>query len=284
MSDATETTTITPIAQDLDGVRVTPSLKTALLVFAGYLLVVVAAGQLFAGDASFSDVAASAENTRDLVALPVGCAAIYLTVVATVLGWWRPAMLEPRRRVALPRWLWVVPVLAIVAPLADVARSEHRGDFTTSHWWWLIVAMALVGYSEELMTRGLLLTGMRAEWIEKRVLLGTTLLFAVMHGLNAFGGQDILTTIRQILGVIPLAIMFYVVRRITGSLVWSMLVHALVDFSLIVFGGTTSTLNQLDVTGRRPYGVGIPLLIAIIGLIKYRNLFFSGNADAPDPQ
>jgi membrane protease YdiL (CAAX protease family) len=275
---------LTPIEQELDHTRIRPGVKTALLVFVGYLGIIFVAGRLFAGDLDFGDVAASAANTRDLVALPVACAAVYLTIVTSVLGWWRPAILEPRRRVMLPRWLWVIPVLAIVFPLADIARSEHRGDFTTTHWWWLGIGIALVGYSEELMTRGLLLVGMRAEWVEKRVFLVTTLLFALMHGLNLLSGQDLGTTIKQILSVIPMAILFYVVRRVTGTLVWSMVVHTLVDFSLIVFGGTTATLNQLDTSGSRPWGVGIPLLLAVIAVIVYRKRLFSGNANAPEVQ
>jgi membrane protease YdiL (CAAX protease family) len=269
----------TPIAQDLEGARVPASTKTALLVFLGYLVVLFVAGRFFAGDAEYGDVAESAENTRDMVALPVACAAVYLTIVTSVLGWWRPAIFEPRRRAPLAKWLWAIPVLAIVFPIADIARSEHRGEFTTTHWWWLGIGIALVGYSEELMTRGLLLVGMRAEWVERKVFLATTLLFALMHGLNALGGQDIGTTIKQILSVIPMAILFYVVRRVTGSLVWSMVSHFLVDFSLIVFGGTSATLNQLDTSGTRPWGVGVPLLLAVIAVLVYRKTMFSGNTE-----
>ncbi len=267
-----------PIVQDLEGVRVAPSPKVALLVFVGYLATVVVAQQLFGGDIDFGDVAANASNTRDLVALPVGCAALYLTIVTSVLGWWRPAIFEPMR-LQLGRWVWAIPVLAIVFPLADVLRSDHRGEFTSTHWWWLGIGIALVGYSEELMTRGLLLVGFRSEWREKRVFLGTTLLFALMHGLNIISGQDVGTTIKQMLGVIPMAILFYIVRRVTGSLVWSMVVHALVDFSLIVFGGTSSTLNQLDTSGSRPWGVGIPLLLAVIAVFVYRKRMFSSDLD-----
>lgn len=272
----------TPIEQELEGVRVAPSLKLSLLVFLGYLAIIVVAGRLVADGAKFSDVAASAANTRNLIVFPVACASIYLTIVTSVLGWWRPAILEPRRRAALPRWMWAIPILAVVMTLADVARSENRGDFTTTHWMWLGIGLALVGYSEELMTRGLLLTGMRSAWVEKRVLIGTTLLFAVMHGLNALGGQDVATTIKQVMGVIPLAIMFYLVRRVTGSLVWSMVVHAMTDFSLIVFAGTTAQMNDFVSDGRRPYGVGVPLLLAVVALIKQRDLLFRGNADLPD--
>jgi uncharacterized protein len=284
MARGADTVTITPIEQDLDEVRVAPTVKAALLVFLGYLVVIVVVGRIFARDFDFGEIAASAANTRDGVVLPVAAASVYLTIVTSVLGWWRPAILEPKRRVSLPGWLWVIPVLAVVACLADVARSEHRGDFTTTHWWWLVIGFALVGYSEELMTRGLLLVGMRAEWIEKRVLLGTTLLFAVMHGLNLINGQDLGTTIKQMVSVIPTAILFYVVRRVTRTLVWSMVVHALVDFSLVVFGGSAATLNQLDPNGKKPWGVGIPLLVAVIAVFVYRKRFFSGNASAPDPE
>lgn len=272
----------TPISQDLDGVRTQPSVRIAVFVFIGYIATIVIANLIFARDFDFTEVTKTAENTRDGILIPVGVAALYLTIMATVLGWWRPALFEPRQRVHLPRWLWVIPILAVIGFAGDIARSDNRGDFTTEHWWYLTIGFALVGYGEELMTRGLLLTGMRAEWVEKRVLIGTTLLFALMHGLNFVFGQDLSTTIKQVVGVIPMALLFYVVRRVTGTLIFSMVVHALLDFSLIVFSGTEGQLNNLDSDAGAPVGASIPLLLAIIALIVYRKRFFSGNANAPD--
>jgi hypothetical protein len=274
----------TPIAQDLDGVRTQPSVRIAVFVFIGYLATIVITNLIFARDVDFSEVTASAENTRNGVVIPVACAAAYLTIVASVLGWWPPALFEPRRRVHLPLWLWSIPILAIVGFAGDIARSEHRGDFTTEHWWYLIIGFILVGYSEELMTRGLLLTGMRAEWLERRALIGTTLLFALMHGLNFAFGQDLSTTIKQMAGVIPMALLFYVVRRVTGTLIFSMLVHGMLDFSIIVFGGTSAAMNNLDSDAGAPVGAGLPLILAIVALFVHRKRFFSGNANAPDIQ
>ena len=272
----------TPIGQDLDGVRTQPGVRIAVFVFIGYVAAIVITNLISARDFDFSQVTASAENTRNGIVIPVGVAAAYLTIMASVLGWWRPALFEPRRRVHLPRWLWIIPILAIVGFAADIARSEHRGDFTTEHWWYLIIGFALVGYSEELMTRGLLLTGMRAEWLERRVLIVTTLLFALMHGLNLAFGQDLSTTIKQMVGVIPMALLFYVVRRETGTLIFSRVVHGMLDFSIIVFGGTSAAMNNLDSKAGAPVGAGIPLILAIVALIVHRKRFFSGNANAPD--
>lgn len=51
----------------------------------------------------------------------------------------------------------VLPVVAVVALIITVLTG-HPGDFGGGRLTCLIVAFAFVGYSEELMTRGVLLT------------------------------------------------------------------------------------------------------------------------------
>ncbi len=261
--------------------RKQPSAKAALLVFLGYIAVVVGMNRIFASDFNFDEVVSSASHTRDGIVLPVGVASIYLAGIATLYGWWRPALFEPRDRPSLPKWLWVIPIAGIAGFMSDIARSEHRDAFTNEHWRYLISGFLLVGFSEELMTRGLLVAGFRSAWSEFRVYAGTTALFGLMHGLNFFFGQDAATTVKQVLGVIPMATAFYIIRRISGSLVLAMLFHALLDFSLVVFGGPDASINQLDPDAGTPIGALLPMYLSIIAIIVHRKRFFSkrvGNA------
>ena len=269
----------TPIIQDLDGVKRKPTLWLALLVFVGYLCIIVAANRIFASYFHFGDVVTSPEHTRDGVFLPVVCASIYLTIVTKLLGWWRPAISEPRRRVSLPKWLWVIPLLAVLGPMLDIWRSDHRSEFTDSHWFWVIGGFALVGYSEELMTRGLLLVGARSRFNELLVALLTAALFGLMHGLNIVFGQDASTTLQQVIGTIPMGLMLYLCRRISGTLVVPMMIHAIYDIGLVVFGGTTTALNQLDPTGPKPLGALFALLLVPISMIVHRKKLFKSVDD-----
>lgn len=265
----------TPLPQDLTGVRKQPSPRAALIVFIGYLAVIVVANLIFARHFDFGDVGASANNTRDGVVLPVLAASIYLTIVTTLFGWWKPALRDSAAARRAPAWMWALPALALVVCVANLTRSEHRGDFTNAHWLWVIVGFALVGYSEELMTRGLLVTGFRAKYGEMKVMYLTSLLFGVMHGLNLVFGQALGTTIVQLVGTIPMGIMFYMLRRTTGALFVPMAIHALWDISIIVFGGTGATLNELDSDALKPATMSTVLLLSLIALVVHRKRLFT---------
>ena len=269
----------TPIVQDLDGVKRKPTLWLALLVFVGYLGVVIGANLVFASYFDFGDVVTSAEHTRDGVFLPVLCASIYLTVVTTMLGWWRPALFEPRRRVALPKWLWLIPVLALLGPVLDIWRSDHRSEFTGAHWFWIITGFALVGYSEELVTRGLLLVGARTAMVEEWAATVCAVLFGLMHGSNLLFGQDAKTTLAQVVSTIPMGVLLYLCRRISGTLVVPMVIHALYDIGLVVFGGPNTPMNQIDTEVARPVGALLALVLGIVALIAYRTQLFKSIDD-----
>lgn len=273
---------VTPFPQELEHVRRRPTAGTALVVFLGYLAVIIGANRRFANDIDFGAVAATEQSVRDGIVLPVGLATAYLIAVTTALGWWRPALREPRRRPSLPRWLWAIPALAFAGPALDLTRSTHLDDFSTSHLVWLAVGFALVGFSEELMTRGLLVTGLRAQLVEVWVAVGTAVLFGMMHGLNLFFGQDAATTLKQVTGTIPMGLLFYLCRRVTGSLVPAMVIHALVDFSLVVFGGPDATLNELDPNEGLPIGSTLAMLLALVAIAVHRRRLFRSIDDEPD--
>jgi membrane protease YdiL (CAAX protease family) len=260
--------------QDLDGVRKQPSVATALIVFIGYLAVIIGVNLVTARHFDFGDVAATANNTRDGVVFPVLAASIYLTVVTTLLGWWKPALRDSSAMRSAPKWMWALPVLSIIVCIANLTRSEHRSEFTNTHWTWIIVGFALVGYSEELMTRGLLVTGFRSKFGEMKVMYLTALLFGVMHGLNIVFGQSAGTTLAQMIGTIPMGIVFYMLRRSTGTILVPMVIHAVWDISVVVFGGTESTLNELDSEAPKPATLAIVILLCFVAWVVHRKRLF----------
>ena len=269
----------TPIIQDLEGVKRKPTLVLAMLVFAGYLVIVVGVNRLIANDVDYDRIIETAESTRDGVFFPVLLSSIYLTVVTSLLGWWRPAMQEPRRRVALPKWLWLIPALAVFGPVLDIVRSDHRGEFTTSHWFWLIAGFGLVGYSEELMTRGLLLVGARTKFVEEWAATVSALLFGLMHGFNYLSGQDAKTTFAQVAGTTTMAFVFYLCRRVSGTMVVPMFIHALYDIGLVVFGGPSTPLNQIDTELKQPIGALLALILTFVALFVCRKKLFKSIDD-----
>ena len=95
---------------------------------------------------------------------------------------------------------------------------------------WLALGTALVGFSEEITYRGLALVGFRGRYSEVKVWLFTSLLFGFLHGVNLILGQGALLTVRQLVFAFVLGSVFYAIRRISGTIVVVMVLHALWDF------------------------------------------------------
>ena len=107
---------------------------------------------------AYNDIGDSARTIAKWYVAPLAAGAVVLVVAVTVLGWWRPALFEVRR--ATPRWL---------------SRT------TTAMLGLLVVGSLLVGFCEELATRGVLVVGFRGSYNEPKVWLLSTLLFGLMH-------------------------------------------------------------------------------------------------------
>lgn len=211
--------------------RVRPSLPTGLLVVVGYLVVVFAVWTV--GGLDYDEIGDTVEDVRTGIALAVGLGAVYLVVVATALGWWKPALREPRR--AGHGWMWIVPILLALGVVGNLASTEwDRIDDLGTYVLWLAVGCALVGFSEELTTRGLLIVGARGTLREGWVWFVSSLCFGLLHVPNAFFGQGGPETLQQVVFAFLVGTTYYVTRRISGALLTTMVLHATWDFSVFV--------------------------------------------------
>jgi len=156
------------------------------------------------------------------IIVPAGIGAIVLIIVATALGWWRPALLElPTDPPRPPRWLLIVPILVFIATLLGIDYA-NLGDMRAAMILWLAIGTALVGFTEELTYRGLALVGFRGGYSEVKVWLFTSILFGLLHGVNVVLGQGAVLTIRQVIFAFVIGSVFYTIRRISGTIVVAM--------------------------------------------------------------
>jgi membrane protease YdiL (CAAX protease family) len=203
---------------------VRPKVWIGLAIYIGYVVVVFAVQRL--SGIPYTDLGDSGGNLFLGAGLSLIIAAVLLAITTTLLGWWRPALFEQQRSA---RWPIIAPILMAIALLINLASTDwgsYDGAFFAAS-----VVLILVGFTEELTTRGLLLTALRSRLSEVWVWFLTSALFALMHLMNALSGQAILPTLQQVGAAFLGGTIFYILRRTTGSLIWAMVLHGLWDFS-----------------------------------------------------
>jgi membrane protease YdiL (CAAX protease family) len=94
-----------------------------------------------------------------------------------------------------------------------------------------------VGFAEEIVFRGYLLVGARARFTEVGAWFATSALFALIHGLNILTGQNVGTTVQQIVLAFIMGSGLYLIRRVSGLLAAAMVIHGLWDFASFIGAG-----------------------------------------------
>lgn len=242
--------------------RAIRSTWAALALVVVYVLLAAGLGNLLGGPADNDSPLAEFALSHFI---PLAVAIVVLVLFIRRAGWgaaiWRERptpTLTPRRR-----WLVSIPVLAVLSPisqLGDVPWAD-RGA------WFLAVVAAgvlMVGFGEELLVRGVLLTAVRARHGEFVTLLVTAVVFALAHipG-SVIAGVSPAVILFQVAALASTGVTYYWVRRVTGRLWVGVLVHAFTDWTLYLASGAgtpTAGLTQSTTTG-----LGGSILTAIVG-------------------
>ncbi|KRA25789.1 hypothetical protein ASD65_16175 [Microbacterium sp. Root61] len=240
--------------------RVTPRAWIGFAIWAGYVLVIISVTLL--SGVPYPDIGTSAESTWRGAVLDLAVGGALLAILATVLGWWRPALFERTR--AHHKWPIFVPIIMFIAAIMNIFNTDWA-QFDASFLLSLLALGVLVGFSEELMARGLVLTSFRARFAEGWAWFLSSLLFGLMHLANAVLGAPLLASLAQAGLAFASGTAFYIVRRVTGSLVWAMLLHGLWDVSVFAVGHAPVSAALGSILG--PV-VGILALAVVYWVIK----------------
>jgi len=210
--------------------RIPPRPWVGVLVFVAYCALVMGAWLLFQID--YKTVALEANIPKGII-LPLGLGALGMAAFAHYAGWWRAAFYE------VPRLPYLGVLGLLLLPMAGVIISSLAATqwsaLGTRHLALMLVAMLLVGFCEEMLTRGILVVALRGRFRrELWVWLGSSLLFGLMHATNAFFGIGAIALV-QVLLAFCVGSGFYLLRRLSGSLLLPMLVHAAWDFSVFAY-------------------------------------------------
>jgi membrane protease YdiL (CAAX protease family) len=171
-----------------------------------------------------------------------GIIPIALAIAAIVLiGRWRGAdrtvfFDPPELRLRRPRWLWIMPILILAAGVTGLIVAPWR-EFSMGTLIMLVVVSIGIGIGEELAMRGYLLAGARDRFGEVGAWFWSTLVFALVHFAGLLTGTSFGNQIQQVFFAFLTGSSLYFCRRLTGSLLLPIVLHAQFDFGNFVSNG-----------------------------------------------
>ena len=246
----------------------------AIVYLAVYQLLPFAALPFTQGVAD-ADVFATPGSVFVGLALPVILGSIVLLAFAWSIGW-LPKPLFARQPVKGSWWMWIAPVLVVIPIVLRLVGIDY-GAYSAGVIAMTFVAGAFIGLSEELLTRGLAVTLLRRcgynEWVVAAL---STLIFALLHSVNLFTGQSIATVGFTLLYAFAFGILMYLTLRVTGNLIWPIILHALTDpTTFLAVGG----VDEANAASQSPLlTLAGPATFLLIGAAFVLLIFIRGNA------
>ncbi len=211
--------------------RVRPSIGWGIGLSIAYMLVFGGMFKFLGVD--YDLVGDSSENVLKGVVIPVAIALAVFAIVTTIFGWWKPVMRDRRRAGG---WPIALPIIAVVIMLV-VVDYGNLPKLDTNFLLLVVIGTILVGISEELMYRGLVVVSFRSSMREGHVWLWSSVAFGLLHLSNVVLGQDLMPTLQQVALTTVIGSVMYIARRTTGSIIMAMVIHALWDFTVFTQGG-----------------------------------------------
>lgn len=255
----------------------------SVLLVVTYLVLYVGAGllvgALFGDRVDTDDLFASTESVLFGLTVPLLIGSALLAAFAASLGWF-PVLFGPQP-IRGRGWMWIAPALVVAAVLLRLLGIDY-GSYASGVVVTTLLTGLLIGFAEEVATRGLVVKLLRdagrSEWT---MMVLSSLLFALMHATNALSGQEIGLVLATMGFTFGFGVCMYLTLRVTGNLIWPVLLHGLYDPTLFLAtggidqaaGGEQSTLLTLAA----PVNL-LLLLVALVAVAVVR-----GPARTTDP-
>jgi membrane protease YdiL (CAAX protease family) len=226
--------------------RLKPTLLNALIIVVGYVVFLTLLQKL--AGVPYADIAKSSANMLYGVLIPVAIGSLVLTSIALWSGWWKD-LWRDKYHIKDHAWMHIFSIIIVIQIIANLI-SGNISSLDAQFIIYAFIGTAFVGYSEELLTRGLLVRGARGSgFTEVKVFLIVMLVFGCIHGVNIVNGQGVITTLEQIITAGLAGGVLYTIFRKSGFLVVPMAFHGLYDFSIFTQGTqVNAAINFVSIT------------------------------------
>jgi len=243
------------------------ALILVVVYYGVYQLLSLLVGAVFGTEGGLRGAKNSAMDVFIGTGLPILLGAIVLLAFAASLGWLRE--LFGPQPVRGRGWMWVGVAVVLAINLSAFFSIDFGAAGVALVASWLLTGL-FVGLAEELLTRGFVVTMMRkAGRGEIAVALVSAALFAALHAGNFFTtNQGLSTTATQVVYTFFFGIIMYLALRVTGRLIWPILLHASTDPTLFLFAAHPAVGNPLGIIASLStyivIATGVVLLVVFI--------------------
>lgn len=171
--------------------------------------------------------------------IPLAIAILLLVLFLRWAGWGEDVWRERPTPTLTPHrwWLVSIPVLVILVPisqLGEIPWASRSAGFIAV----IAAGTLMVGFGEELVIRGILLTALRSPHGEFVTMLVTCAVFSAAHiPSSVIAGVPPAGIAFQVGALASVGASYYWVRRVTGRLWVGMVIHAFTDWVLYLGSG-----------------------------------------------
>lgn len=201
--------------------------------------------------------------------VPIAFGGVILVLFALSLAW-MPELFG-RQPIRGRGWMWIAVAVVLLFNVLHFASTDYAKAGAGYALVWLASGL-VIGFAEETLTRGFVVNLLRkAGYREISVAAISSALFAALHAGNLFGGQALATTVIQVLYTFAFGVCMYLTLRVTGRLIWPILLHASTDPSIFMQGAYPAAGGLADIAGLGNFaviGTGLILLIFIRGKVS----------------
>ena len=223
-----------------------------------YVAIIQGSGLILGSGISADATLETTGNFVRVLLIPIVLSSVFVISLATWLGWW-PEIIHEENRVQ--GWVRIVPILLVLAAVAGASWGNLFSQ-EASLVVVFVVFVLIVGFTEELMFRGVgLVTFRRGGYSEVKVALFTSIIFGAAHLSNAISTGP--KALIQAAVVSLTGYLFYLTRRRAGIIWIAMPVHSSQDFALL---SAQIGVDPAAYVG----GVLIPLAMLALAIILWR--------------